>query len=771
MNRYEQLFGSTYRDLVAQLRKTLQASLSPTHEDINVSVLSFRSFTESFYYVDTLFNPLVPPEDYKLYIDPLVRVDYCGVSAKVLWCLGAYFCSAVGLAQLKRVFNDSDELAEANGSTFELTYKNFSALKAGWLNWANTNGNSFSRPDLNEITPLHPLVCQTFLLANLLITMLPVSVKATNSASDIYKRIMTAKSPASTWIDNGTARLVVRPNQRYRWRYIKNPKSFGQLLDIVEFTLLQPLSMGTKEDLLEKIYFNYLVRGRAVPHVSLQEFDMTALACPLFYQGQFQGIVYAAKEFKNTGFTNTQAERFYEIIASLHVKSRISESRFDLARMAILRENAEDSGAPSETRILNTMHFFSSASGGFAVCSDGESVSAYERYRQPVPPSRLQMKTARRDDAREILGVIESIVPTDALNRKARWYFDSSEEFKRLTSLPSNGEKSARSAAILPMTSEGAKRSYIVFFFREDYELVERNRFEPHLFDSSALWDSYASRLQNSLHSLMDVDNEHKKLAREHEIVIDLERARAQDKSQKFIHGFSLFMPHEAMNRFKPRFITPLLALKDELPDDEMKKRLDPVIRYAERFTKQNSKLTTAFRKQLEQQEQIALNASQFDGLYESLKEGVRNEFSDGIEMDWKVESGHDLTINVHIDIVGFLINQLVFNAVENSNEVAPTDRRVRVLWSNGSGSDTRSKAVSISVWNAGTSIHPDVVMNAGKTPAKNVEAGHTGLGFYFFELLLAELNAVETDDGRHFHIEHTSSPKGVEVSFAFPAT
>src|SRR5687768_6535508 len=130
MNRYEQLFGSTYRDLVEQLTKNLRASLTSPQGHLNVSVLSFRSFSESFYYVDTLFNPLVAPEEYRHYIEALVRVGYHGMSSKLLWCLGAYFCCGVGVAQLRRVFKHSDELAVASGSTFELTYKDFPALKA-----------------------------------------------------------------------------------------------------------------------------------------------------------------------------------------------------------------------------------------------------------------------------------------------------------------------------------------------------------------------------------------------------------------------------------------------------------------------------------------------------------------------------------------------------------------------------------------------------------------------------------------------------------------
>jgi hypothetical protein len=46
------------------------------------------------------------------------------------------------------------------------------------------------------------------------------------------------------------------------------------------------------------------------------------------------------------------------------------------------------------------------------------------------------------------------------------------------------------------------------------------------------------------------------------------------------------------------------------------------------------------------------------------------------------------------------------------------------------------------------------------------VQEKRTGLGFYFLETALSNLQAERLEDARHFKLENTSPNKGVRVSF-----
>jgi hypothetical protein len=175
-----------------------------------------------------------------------------------------------------------------------------------------------------------------------------------------------------------------------------------------------------------------------------------------------------------------------------------------------------------------------------------------------------------------------------------------------------------------------------------------------------------------------------------------------------------------------------------------------------------------AFRKQLEQGNAL-FTSEDFVCICKELKDKFLSD--SGVEIKWDVQSEHELSINVHEDITKYLINQLLWNAIESSKRLNETEKEFLVTWMAGEDkSKVGEYSASITVWNAGTNIHPDVLLNAGRTPAKNVDAGHTGLGFYFIELMLEQLKAIKKQDGRHFSIENIVKPVGVKVSFAFSA-
>jgi hypothetical protein len=133
---------------------------------------------------------------------------------------------------------------------------------------------------------------------------------------------------------------------------------------------------------------------------------------------------------------------------------------------------------------------------------------------------------------------------------------------------------------------------------------------------------------------------------------------------------------------------------------------------------------------------------------------------------------GEGAGIAISQDILEYLIDQLLANAVEASKKLPAHAKRFEVTWREDTSLHSGSPVtVELSVWNANTRISESFQQGAGYAPMNGVEPNHSGLGFYFMESALSQLDALAYENNRHFKIENTETPKqGVRISFAFPA-
>jgi hypothetical protein len=144
--------------------------------------------------------------------------------------------------------------------------------------------------------------------------------------------------------------------------------------------------------------------------------------------------------------------------------------------------------------------------------------------------------------------------------------------------------------------------------------------------------------------------------------------------------------------------------------------------------------------------------------------------------MEWIVEDRSEVLVGINYEIMEFLLDQLISNANEadrNNNEICLSDRKYILCWKKHCPefNNHSSSYVRVSVWNAGTQIGTYIQRNAGKGILRNPGVGHTGLGFYFLEFALSKLGAYQYEDERHFKIENTNTPTGVEISFILPSS
>ncbi len=779
MNRYERLVGHMYRQLVADTQRIMS---NGSNADVVASVLQFKSFNESFYYVGTHFNPLVRPCDVNHVLSELKKVKLLKTAPNLFRYMGAYFGSQSGAYQIRDVFDESDKLALANASTFNITYAGFRDLKDLWLEWIDTNSSCFLERDFASRYDSETLIFQSFLLTNFLLTLMPIpySVNSDNSSSTTY-RALTQKNwsdfPNSIWVDMETGRFKTNRHEPYMWKYVERAElRHGQLLDLVEFVLVQPVSAIEKEQLLLKLYESLVADG-ITGEIQLPEYEMSALARPLIHNSEFQGIVYVAKMFDDEkgGFTEDDDLKFGNVINMLQVRSRLHEAGFDLARMALLRKDASDWNDPSLLRILNIMHVFTSASAAIAAFEDpqGDPV-AYERYK-----TADEMETITRTNASHITTTIESVFSARPFEVGALWFSDQDPECERLLSLPTNGARESNSVLLMSFSLPQQGKGYLVLFYR--FKLRKNadddQEFQYSQFKRSVGWDVsskvFSKQLHNYIERLIDADCEHKKL-------ISYER----EHSLYFIQGLSLLTAHDVRNKFEPLIVTPLKDIADELQYTarDQQTHIRAIASYAERLLNQSGKYTTAFRNffhlKMNNPEHLSLDpwrftSQQFEALFSDLHAVYSSVDSGAGKMDLQIQGCDHVLTGINREICEFLLDQLLSNATEadRENKVSSDARQYRVIWRPVKSDHRNSKtSIQISVWNAGRHIPEYIVRTAGKGIRKRPREGHTGLGFYFLEYALSQLGAHQYEDERHFRIDNTSAPRGVEVSFVLPA-
>lgn len=777
MNRYERLFGHMYSRVVEDLSKI------DSHAPDNIvvaSVLLFKSFNETLYYIGTHENPLVMPDE----VRPSDCMRLRGIkhlSPRCLWYLAQYFCSKWGSAQIEQVFKQNEELVCANVSTFSLTYSRYDELKEAWLAWSRANSNaSWSLPPDEELEN-DPIIYQAYILANLLLIIMPISLskeslelasglESINNASDIYNLIMGGDPERSWWTDEENKFSPLPKNTAISWRYMRrggNAFPYSEILDVTEFLLIQPISGDRKEKTLRKLVNNFKKKGFEPP-----PFQLSAIALPLFYNCEFQGVIFLVKEYRETSFTFDDARHLVTKVKALQLESRLAESRYDLAQIALLQPNAKDTNHPSLVRILNIMPLFTSASAGIVIYEDEvNGLVAMERYRMSIGQGVRMETNPWREDAARLKESIEGVIFKGG--RGPVWHYQKSEALAMLLDFAPNGEKAhANSAMVIPFSDEQGRSSYLILFFRESLEFINRFYFNsagPHDDD----WKTFAERVANAIERLLDTDREYKRTL-----------AIKQERNRLRAHDLSLMTPHTVKNSFEPRIINPLNQALPLIKDAQAKARVEFAMRYAQRIAEQANKVSLAWKHVLDLRDGGLTNISEarpasirvtpddFVQLCERLK---RINFpSERDVIFYSTHAPERAYITISQNILEYLIEQLLSNAIEASKKLPPESvRKYEVNWREDlllhSGSPV---TVEISVWNANTEIEPLYLQSAGMGPMKDVAPNHSGLGFYFMESALSQLNALVYKDHKHFRIENTSTPtKGVRISFAFPAT
>ena len=777
MNRYERLFGYMYSRLVQNLSDDMT---SDKNDVVVASVLLFRSFNENLYYVGTHANPLLNPDEVWLsYSNDISERKY--LTSRCLWYLAAYFCSKWGRAQINKVFEENNKLAELNASTFALTYPKYASLKEAWNEWLQKNStNSWLLPPDDELSD-HPLVRQSFVLSNLLLVTMPVKStskggmsdngsKTINNASDIVNLIMGGKPYTSRWTDSA-GKFKTFQSEPFEWRYVKPGRkqlTYGELLNVIEFTLIQPVSGRNKEIVLERLVENSHSTAAFEP----PEFKMSALARPLFYNCEFQGIVYVVKKYEQgTEFKSHDAKRFERKIRSLHIEHRLAESRYDLTQIALRSDHAIDTTQPSLFRILNILHLFTSACSGIVVFEDEENgLVAWERYRVSIGAG-TQMKTTNRKDAQAIKDLLSDIAPA---SERPLWLFNEGSDLKALLTLPSNGEKTeSKSAMVIPLLSEDNRPGYFLLFFRETNDFVKFYCFDDEEWGcSDEARNIYAERLYNVLDRLIDADREHKRTLN-----------AVRERNLLRAHDLSLMTPHTAKNSFHLQMVQPLREALELITTNDARVRVERAMRYATRFAEQANAVSMAWRNILKLQgihnpttpglsvnSGITVDPNDFKQICEKLKE--ENHRSERRSIVCRVREREGASISTSKEILLYLLDQLLANAIEASDdqEVPPEERKFEIRWTETSSVNGGSPVtVQISVWNANTVIYQPTVDFAGGGPMINIADGHSGLGLYFIESALSQLDALPYKNGKHFQIQNTSKPtKGVRVEFSF---
>jgi len=568
----------------------------------------------------------------------------------------------------------------------------------------------------------------------------------------------------SIWIRKKDAEIAINPTKPYSWRYLRvHGSGYSQLFDLLEFLYLVPADPRTKEGILRALYESSLSQGSAPNDLGLPDIKISAMATPLFFDGEFQGIVYVAREFGERGFDKTDVAMFHRSVQASDLAGIMAKSKLALASIS-LREDEVDIFSPSLRRILDRLHIFSSAIGGLILMREkNRSLRAFER--KGVSRGHLfESATRELPDADRIGKVIRTFGLETPDTKRVIRLFKGDKNFEYFEKLVNN-TGSVSSILLMGFPNDFGNFDYVLLYFSEDLELQERLsddwfKTKRKIRDVLRL---RSGKCQFNIEELFDSDAQHKQL-------LSIER----QKSDMVVNELPLMTLHYAKNLFRPFLVTRLEEALRLTDIGEIKNLATSARNFAEQFLLQASRFSEVWRD-------IALNTRTTGekrlqvvsvltpiGFIELCREISQLEQYKNLDIQIGQDCAEQITIAVPLEALRFVLEELLTN-VTKTQAGEGKKASCRIQWNElrrpGFGADR----VKISVWNSGPRISGQVLESAGRGPTEKVSYGNTGLGLYLVNLALSLLRAEEVGE-RRFSIVNTERPEGVEIAFTFIA-
>ncbi len=733
-NRFEILYGYVQRSLVKNIRKELGDD-----ESLTMGILTFNAYTESFYYESTVKNTLVfPCEIKKLFHEKEIW------DMELMYYLGKYFTIRKTKGYIQDLVKENSKLVTYNASFYGIAFYEYEKFKSDWLDWLDAlNGDRFQDPYDPQNNDLKIILNQLFHFGNYLLTIIKFNAYREGFTPDtgsfreqIYRVVVNAIVDSNRGLVNPQGELP--PNDRGVTWY-RQPDSlikYSELALALEICFKQPFSVRNKINDLKAIIDD--------SESESEKFQLAAMAKALFYNGEFQGIIYITRNMEKGNFTIEDFDKFKRAISDFHIESIIHSSRFDTARILVEKTSTTDFQFHPVHKVLNAQNIFSSSPLGIVIIPE---IANYIRFRDDryMQTKKLTISTERIFDLfqKELDKSIKFLMQeTNYL-----WIDVPAKHIARfnktLTELFDITEELFINSFTCLKFYDNSKPIYYFLFNSNHIELLRPE-------SSLAIKQSYALRTHNNVSKLIDAFLSSKNLS---------------DIQNNLLNEIQLGIIHEQKSFLSSKIIKQIDEIEDLKPIKKIKKitrqiRLDTsnaIIRFGD-YVKVLSEQSNEFDKSTISRKEIIEVCEKVKAKYKFKNVKILYDLSKLNDSD---------RIKSHLYTVSFLLDELVSNAIKQysspEGENIP-EKEIEIRVKSAMSRDS-SVGFDFEVFNTGTFISESIQEIAGLQRIANGSNDSTGFGFYFINKLLKRIMPPLVDGEKYFSIHN--QVKGVGIKFS----
>lgn len=744
-NRFERLYGKVQRSIAKSIRSRLG-----NDESLTMGILLFSSFSEGFYYSSTIKNTLLYPEDITI---PFTEKEIWNY--ELMKELGIFLANDNAKTDVKNLLKENDELIKKNASFFAIVFEEYPEFKKAWWNWFSSNISKYLNPeeDLQDVST------KLFYFANYLLTIIRMPAFRTQSyipdessyAERIYRCIINTSPGENTGLNLNTGELRPDPLGSQWSVQIDSQIPIPRLKLALEVCFKQPFSVEQKVEILKLIVEK--------KEEGIQKYKISAMACPLQYNGDFQGIVYVSTNHSKRIFNDKDFANFESVIQDLHLKSILYNVKYDTARFSLEKTTVKDLEFPSLLRVLKVQHMFSSSPLGMIILSD-KTVFIRHRFK-----GYSQTRKIEKTDS-EIFSFFESrnlkfngdVVNEGFFkdeNRNYAW-IDVSDPYEKAAEIKFNADLKAFlgiheglfvcSLTYMVFKEKGESEYYFLF---NSNNLINKgiNKYD------SIIRQNFALQTDNNISKLLDIE----KFVRRS---IDIQTKISNDLQIGIIHDAKNFFDsiiHNIEDANERPTKSDIIKANNIIQKDIQiaRDRFDDYIKVFKELSNENEKVELSKDDLLEIWNSIVMKYSTSKVKFPA---PILNYQRDKIETLPKA--------------LRFLLKEIVTNAIKQYNSYAYREvtKKIVELRIEKNPVVDKFESFDFSIFNYGTEIAQTISETVGDEIITNGTNQSKGFGLLFVNRLLENMNAAKIGN-RYFSIATVNDKNlhGVKVRFSLP--
>lgn len=736
-NRFENLYGYVQRSLMKNIRKELGDD-----ESLTMGILIFYSYSESFYYESTVKNTLLFPSEVLKFFKEKEIWDM-----ELMFYLGKYFSRKKTKSYIKELMEENDVLIKKNASYFAIAYDDYSKFKTSWLDWIDLLPeelfiNKYDRA--NELLKL--ILNQLFHFANYLLTIIKFPAyregfqPITGSFREhIYRAVINNLVNSNPgYIKRNTGELP--PNKEgYMWSRQTEKDSLLKYSDLafaLEICFKQPLSIKDKITNIKAIIDEIDSNSEPI--------KLAAMAKPLFYNGEFQGIIYITKNTAKGNFSKKDFDNFKKTISDFHIEDIIYSSRFETARIYLEKISAIDLRlAHPFIKILSCQHIFSSSPLGFLMIN---GTSNFVRIREDSVMQTRKINIGFQSISTFLRNELDFNFQ-EQLSQSHYVWFDipdnKSQKFniKLAEKFETKEELNIKSFIVLKFLFENSP----VYYFLFNSNHIETIRSESNF----NIKQVYALRALNNVNKLYDVFLRSKNLV---------------DIQNNLLNEIQLGVIHEQKTFLKTKILSSLDVIESSSSKREIKKITTQIRIDAKNAIDRFGDFLKVLSEQSNEGEKSSITKNELIDVCQKIKTKFKSKTIE-IKIDLNLLKEYN-EVKSYLYTISFILDELVSNAIKQY--ATPEGELISIKYIemkvNPIYSSDGNFGFSFEVFNTGSNIPLTISNVAGIEQISNGSNNSSGYGFYLINKLLKRIKAPSLQNDKYFEI--INKPEGVLIKF-----